>query len=103
MSKRFKLLLFLVNALLSLLYVVSSFSFWEQLNNWYDYNMQATWTLFYVYPHRIPGLPTVLMPVQKMLNVPFIIFLVIIVTNCAMLATYFLIVPRLQRWAKKDI
>ncbi len=103
MSKRFTLLMILVNALLSLFYVVSSYLFWEELNNWYDYNMQSTWTPFYVYPHRIPNLPTVEMPVPRMLNLPFIIFWVIIVTNCVMLTTYVFVVPRLQRWASKDV
>ena len=103
MSKRFTLLMILVNALMSLLYVFSSHLLWEELNNWYDWNMQSTWTTFYVYPHRIPNMSTVMMPVQKMLNLPFIIFCVIIVTNCVMLATYFLVIPRLQRWVSKDI
>jgi len=92
----------LVNALLSLFYVVSSHLFWEELNNWYDYNLQSTWTPFYVYPHRIPNMSTVLMPVQKMINLPFIIFCVIIVTNCVMLATYFLVIRRLQKLATED-
>ena len=102
-SKQFKLLMILVNVLLSLVYVFSSYNFWEELNNWADWNMQSTWTPFYVYPHRILNLPTVEMPVQKMFNLPFIIFWVIIVTNCVMLATYFLVVPRLQRWASNDV
>ena len=103
MSKQFKFLLILVNVMLSVLYIISSYSFWEELNNWYNYNMQSTWTPFYVYPHRIPNLPTVLMPVQPLLNLPFIIFSVIIVTNCVMLATYYYVIPRLQRWATESV
>ena len=102
-SKQFTLLMILVNVLLSLVYVFSSYNFWEELNNWADWNMQSTWTPFYVYPHRIPNMPTVLMPVPRMLNLPFIIFCVIIVTNCVVLATYFFVIPRLQRLASKDI
>ena len=75
----------------------------SQEKNWYDWNIQSTWTPFYVYPHRIPNMPTVLMPVPRMLNLPFIIFCVIIVTNCVVLATYFFVIPRLQRLASKDI
>lgn len=68
MTKQFKLSVISVNILLSLLYVISSYRLWEELNNWYDWNMQATWTPFYVYPHRIPDLPTVTMVVPRMLN-----------------------------------
>ena len=103
MSKQFKLLMTLVNVLLSLLYVFYSYSFWEELNNWYDWNMQSTWTPFYVYPHRIPNLPTVLMPVSRMVNLPFIIFCVIIATNCVMLATHYYVIPRLQKWTSESI
>ena len=103
MVKVFKRLIILVNVLLSLLYVCSSYYFWEELNNWYKWNMQSTWTPFYVYPHRIPNMPTVMMPIQKMLNLPFIMFSIIIVTNCVMFATYFLIVPKLKKEASKDI
>ncbi|MCW4022617.1 MAG: hypothetical protein ACOWW1_02535 [archaeon] len=73
------------------------------MNNWYDYNMQSTWTPFYVYPHRIPGFTTVEMPVQKMLNLPFLFFLVIIITNIALLTAYFTVFPVLQRWANEEI
>ena len=74
MPKQFKLIMILVNTLLGLLYVISSYLLWEELNNWDDWNIQSTWTPFYVYPHRISNMPTVLMPVQKMLNLPFIVF-----------------------------
>ncbi|MDG6221730.1 MAG: hypothetical protein QCH99_00520 [Candidatus Bathyarchaeota archaeon] len=73
------------------------------MNNWYDYNMQSTWTPFYVYPHRISGLPTVMMPVPPMLNLPFIIFLASIITNLVLLLAYFVVIPLLQRWANKEI
>ncbi len=98
MSKQFKLLMILVNGLLSLLYIISSYFFWQELNNWYDYNMQSTWTPFYVYPHRIPNMPTVLMPVPRMVNLPFIIFCIILAINCILLVIYF-VIPRLLRWA----
>ena len=103
MSKRFTKYLILTNILLSLVYFFSSYIFWREMNNWYDWNMQSTWDLFYVYPHRIPGLPTVMMPVPPMLNLPFIMFCIILVTNCVMLITYFFVYPRLQRWASKDV
>jgi len=102
MLKQFKLLMILVNVLLSLLYVISSYLFWQELNNWYDWNMQSTWTLFYVYPHRIPNMPTVLMPVPPMLNLPFIIFCIILAINCIMLVTYY-VIPRLGRRAAESI
>jgi hypothetical protein len=103
MSKRFMLLMIFINLVLDAVYVFSSIHMWEEMNNWYDYNMQSTWTAFYVYPHRISGLPTVLMPVQKMLNLPFIVFLVMIITNIALLTAYFVVIPLLQRWANKEI
>ena len=102
-SKQFTLLMILVNVLLSLVYVFSSYNFWEELNNWYDYNMQSTWTPLYAYPHRIPNMATVMMPVPPILNLPFIIFCVIIITNGVMLAAYFFVIPRLQKWATKNV
>ena len=102
MSKRFILLTIFINLLLGVAYIFSSIPLWEEMNNWYDYNMQSTWTPFYVYPHRIPGLSTVAMPVQKMLNLPFIVFLVIIVANIALLIAYFVIPPALQKWVSKQ-
>ena len=103
MGKTFKLTLFLVNVLLALAYVFCSINFWEQLNNWKEWNMQSTWTTFYVYPYRIPGMSTVLMPVPPMLNLPFIIFLASLIINFFILGTYFLVIPRLKKWANKDI
>ena len=103
MSKRFMLLLILANIFFGLLYLFSSYLLWEEMNNWYDYNMQSTWTPFFVYPHRIPNLPTVMMPVQKMLNLPFIVFCISVVTNSVIVATYFLVIPRLQKSASIDI
>ena len=102
-SKQFMLFMILVNLLLIYVYVSSSNNFWNELNNWYDYNMQSTWTPFYVYPHRIPDMPTVMMPVPKMLNLPFITFLIIIVTNLIMLTTYFLVKNKKQKKSSKDV
>jgi hypothetical protein len=103
MSKRFMLLLFFINLLLAVVYVFSSIHFWEEMNNWYDYNMQSTWTPFYVYNHRIPNMSTVTMPVPPMLNLPFIIFLVTIVTNLVLLVAYFVVIPLLQKWASTNV
>ena len=107
MTKQFTLSLIFANIVLSLLYVDYSYRFWEELNNWYDWNMQITWTPFYVYPHRIPNLPTVTMLVPPMLNLPFINFCIIIITNCVLLATYFLtkvfVIPKVEKRIKKDI
>ena len=103
MSKRFILLMIFINLVLDAGCIFSSIQLWEEMNNWYDYNMQSTWTPFYVYPHRIPGMSTVMMPVQKMLNLPFIIFLVIIITNITMLTAYFVVIPILRKWASKEI
>ena len=71
MEKAFKLVLLLVNALLSVYYIISSFYLWDELNFWYDWNMQSIWTPFYVYPYRIPNMDTVLTPVHAILNLPF--------------------------------
>ncbi|PVX24302.1 MAG: hypothetical protein CW691_08090 [Candidatus Bathyarchaeum sp.] len=103
MAKAFKLLIILVNALLSLAYVISSYILWEELNFWYYWSHQSKWTPFWVYPHRIPNLRELERPIQPMLNLPFIIFCIIIITNCVMLAAYFLVIPRLQRRASKNV
>jgi hypothetical protein len=42
------------------------------------------------------------MPVPPMLNLPFIIFCIILAINCIMLVTYY-VIPRLGRWAAKSI
>jgi hypothetical protein len=97
MFKRFLLLMIFINLLLATVYVISSVQLWEEMNNWYEYNMQSTWTPFYVYPHRIPGLSTVLMSVSPILNLPFIIFLAIIAINIALIVTYFVVIPKLQK------
>ncbi|MEJ2242063.1 MAG: hypothetical protein P8Y18_07975 [Candidatus Bathyarchaeota archaeon] len=91
MTKRFKLVLFSINVLLGLVFLFASYNLWETLNNWYDWNFQSSWTPFYVYPHRISNMPTVLMPVMPILNLPFIIFCVTTIANGIILATYFLV------------
>jgi hypothetical protein len=103
MSKRFMFLMISINLLLAIIYVFSSVNFWDEMNNWYDYNMQSTWTPFYVYNHRIPNMSTVAMPVPPMLNLPFIIFFVTIITNLVLLAAYFVVIPLLQKWTSKDV
>jgi len=100
MSKRFMLIVIFINLLLASVYIISSVQLWEEMNNWYEYNMQSTWTPFYVYPHRISGLPTVLMPVSPMLNLPFISFLAILAINLVLLVAYFVGI-QLQKGANK--
>jgi hypothetical protein len=103
MSKRFMLLVIFINLLLAVVYILSSIQLWEEMNNWYDYNMQSTWSPFYVYPHRIQGMSTVTMVVPTMLNLPFIIFLASIAINIVLLVTYFVVIPQLQKWANKEM
>ena len=103
MPKQFKLLLIVLNILLGLLYLSSSYALWQELNSWYDYNMQSTWTPFHVQPHRIPNMPTVTMPVPTILNVPFITFLIAVITNIILLTAYYFVVPRLQNRAAKNV
>ena len=100
MKKQFKVIMVLVNVLLSVLYIYSSYHFWGELNSWYDWNIQCSWTPFYVYPHQLIALETPLMPLTPILNIPFIIFCIITVTNCVMLAIYFGIL-RIQRFVDK--
>ncbi len=96
------LLMIFINLLLAVVYIFSSVHFWEEMNNWYDYSMQSTWTPFYVYPHRISSVSEIEMPVMPMLNLPFIIFLVTIITNSVLLVAYFVVIPILQKWASKN-
>ena len=103
MSKRFMRFVIFVNSLLAVVYVFSSFHFWQEMNNWYDYNMQSTWTPFYVHNHRIPGMSTVEMPVPPMLNLPFIIFVATIITNIVLLVAYFVVIPLMQKWASENV
>ena len=103
MSKRFMLLIIFVNLLLTSVYIISSVQLWEEMNNWYDYNMKSSWTPFYVYSHRISNMSTVAMPIPPMLNLPFIVFLVTVVTNLVLLVAYFVVIPLLQKRSSKHV
>jgi hypothetical protein len=89
MSKQFKLMI-MVNALLGLFYVISSYWIWAEINKWVKWNIASNWTPILIYPYRIPNTPQVQMALSPLWNFPFILFLVIIGVN-----VYFII--RLQR------
>jgi hypothetical protein len=89
MSKQFKLMI-IVNAFLGLLYVISSYSIWAEINRWGHWNITSIWSPILITAYRIPNLPTVQMPVGPLWNFPFILFWVILGVNI-----YFIV--RLQR------
>jgi hypothetical protein len=93
MSKQFKLII-LINILLSLIYAVSSYLIWEEVNKWSNWNIVSVWTPIFINPYRIPDTPQVTMPINPIWNFPFILFWVIFTTNL-----YFII--RLQRNKEK--
>jgi hypothetical protein len=69
------------NIVLSLLYVVSSYVIWMDLNQWRNWNIASNWSPILITPYRIPDTPTVQMPVFPLLNFPFILFWVILAVN----------------------
>lgn len=89
MSMQLKLMI-LVNALLGLLYVISSYVLWMDINQWSNWNIASDWSPILITPHRIPNVPTVQMPILSLWNIPFILFWVILAVNL-----YFII--KLQR------
>jgi hypothetical protein len=66
-----------------LLYIYSSYPLWEPLNNWHDWNILRTKTAFFIHSQRISNPPMVIIPAPKIFNLPFIILLVIMATNCS--------------------
>jgi hypothetical protein len=71
----------LVNALLGLFYVVSSYWIWAELDKWVKWNIATNWTPILIYPYRIPNTSQIQMPISPLWNVPFILFCVIFGVN----------------------
>jgi hypothetical protein len=78
------------NVLVGLLFVLSSYFIWAEVNRWSVWNIASKWSPILITAYRIPNAPTVLMPVGPLLNFPFILFWVMFAVNL-----YFII--RLQR------
>jgi hypothetical protein len=69
------------NVFLSLLYVLSSYFIWSELDRWTVWNISSKWSPILITAYRIPNVSTVLMPVGPLLNLPFILFLVMVAAN----------------------
>ena len=80
MSKQFKLII-LANVMLALLYVVSSYIIYVDINQWSKWNIASIWTPILVTPYHIPNTPQVQMPVGSAWNLPFMLFWVILAVN----------------------
>ena len=80
MAKQFKLMI-IVNALLGLLYVVSSYFIWAERDTWSKWNIASKWTPIIIEPYHIPNTPQVQMPIFPMYNFPFILFCVMFLIN----------------------
>ncbi len=94
MSKQLIYAIF-VNLILGLLFVVSNYYVWFNVNKWNGMNIASIWDLFSITPYRIPNTPQVQMPINPLLNVPFMLFWVVIAVNL-----YFII--KLGRVKKKS-
>lgn len=79
-----------VNALLGLLYVISSYYIWVEVNKWTVWKVGSNWSPILIYPIRNPDLPQVQTIILPLWNLPFILLWVILGVN-----VYFII--RLQR------
>jgi hypothetical protein len=77
----------LINALLGLLYVVSSYWIWAEVDKWVKWNIASNWTPILIYPYRISNTPQVQMTMTLLWNFPFIIFCVMLVINLFFIVT----------------
>lgn len=69
------------NIALSLLYVLSSYFLWIDVNQWIKWNIASVWSPILITAYRIPVAPTVQMPVGPAYNVPFMLFWVMLAAN----------------------
>jgi hypothetical protein len=69
------------NVLLGLVYGISCFVLWMNVDQWISWNITSNWSPLLVTPHRVPNMPTVETPVFPLWNIPFILFLVMLATN----------------------
>jgi hypothetical protein len=83
------------NITLSLLFALSSFYLWSEVNEWNRWNIGSIWSPWFIASYRNPDLPTVQMPVGPEWNVPFMLFWVMLTVNL-----YFIL--KLQRANKQQ-
>ena len=72
-----------INILLVLLYVLSSYFLWSSVNWWNTYDIKADWSPILVtpiYPHLNP-MPSFPMSIQPLPNIPFLSFWLIPAAN----------------------
>jgi hypothetical protein len=69
-----------VNVVLALLYVISSCALWSSINEWGSLNVKANWSPLYVTPIPAGSLSYFIAP-KPLLNIPFLLFGVIVFTN----------------------
>ena len=72
-----------INILLVLLYVLSSYFLWSSVNWWSTYDIKADWSPILVtpiYPHLNP-MPSFPMSIQPLPNIPFLSFWLILAVN----------------------
>ncbi len=94
MSKQFKAVI-IANGLVSLLFVLSSYFIWSNVNQWSRWNIASIWSPILIEAYRVPDLPTVQMPVGPEWNFPFMLFWVMLAVNL-----YFIL--KLQRTKTPD-
>jgi hypothetical protein len=70
-----------VNVFLGLLYVISSYWIWAEVNKWVKWNIAANWTPILIFPYPIPDTTQIQMAIFPLWNVPFILFCVILAIN----------------------
>jgi hypothetical protein len=71
----------ITNIALSLVFVLSNYSIWANVNKWTHWNIASTWSPIRIEAYRIPDMPTVLMPVGPLWNLPFLLFWVMLIVN----------------------
>jgi hypothetical protein len=71
----------LVNVLLSLLYVYSSYEVWNNVNNWSNDNVASNWAPTLISPHFISSVIIPPMVYTSLVNTPFILFWIIFAVN----------------------
>ena len=76
-----------INIFLSLLFVMSSYFIWTEVNQWSAWNVASKWSPILITAYHIPDTPQVQMPMGPLWNFPFILFWVILVVNLYYIVT----------------
>ncbi len=84
-SLRFRVIL--SNVLLFLSFAATTLTIYGEVNRWSRMNVASVWGPVFITPYRIPDTPQVEMPINPLLNAPFILFLLVLAVNLYYITT----------------